>query len=57
LTDEQAHDKLALDKKAFRKEFSSFAAREMALQRYDRALTVRAMLRGQHFKRRRIECI
>jgi hypothetical protein len=47
----QAQHMLTFDKAAFRKIFLAKAARNLAFQRYDRALAVQAMLRGKAYKR------
>ncbi len=52
---EQGQYKLAFDKTAFRKTFWAMAARDMALQRYDRALAVQAILRGKLYERKYLE--
>ncbi len=42
---------MVFDKKAFRQEFLSYAARDLALQRYYRLLAVQAMLRGTSYEK------
>jgi hypothetical protein len=42
---------MVFDKKAFCKEFLSYAARDLALQRYDRLLAVQAILRGTSYEK------
>jgi hypothetical protein len=51
----QARHRLTIDKAAFRTTFLATAARDMALQRYDRALAVQAMLRGKPYERQNPE--